>query len=128
MYTDNPSLPARPAAAAIDPFILVKLSSDTYAVAGASDHAIGATTRAVKLGEATQPRRPSAGSLTLVASAAIVPGAEVVQAENGKVKTLPTSGGGTAIRRGIALTPAGADGDWIEVEPHRWGDVADIPT
>lgn len=128
MTTDNPSLPAMPAAAAIDPFLLVKHDAGTWAIAGATDVALGATTRKVKSGEITQPRRPSAGGMTLVASAAIVAGAEVVQDAAGKVKTLPTTGGGTAIRRGIALTAAGADGDWIDVEPHRWGEVATIAT
>ena len=53
----------------------------------------------------------------VVASAAIALGAYVVPAAAGKVRTLPTSGGGTTVIIGRALTAAGADLDLIEIAP-----------
>lgn len=127
MYHENPTLGSLPAAAAINPFLLVKLSAGTYAVAGAAELAIGATQRAVASGEVTAPRRPSAGSMTLTASAAIAAGDKVVQVAGGKIKTLPVAGGGTAVQVGIAMEAAAADGDWIEVEPQCFGQIVTIP-
>jgi len=125
-YTNNPDMAALPANADTEPFILVKLSSGKYAIAGAADIPLGATMRRVKANEAVSPRRPSAGSLVCTASAAIVAGAKVVLDANGKVKTLPTSGGGTAVQVGVAVTAAGADGDWLTVEPQRFGSILTV--
>lgn len=127
MYTDNPTLPAQRAAADLDYGLLVKSSAGTYDKAGATDPALGVTGRSVSTGESVQPRRPSAGGMLCRASAAIALDAVVVQADGGKVKTLPTSGGGTAVRVGLAFSAAGADGDLISVEPYRFGEVVTIP-
>ncbi len=127
MFTDQTTLLSLPAAADIDPHILVKQAAGQYAVAGVADLSLGATQRKVKTGEATAPRRPSAGSMILTASAAIAVDSEVVQAASGKVKLRPTSGGGTAVVVGVAVTAAAADGDWITVEPRNFGAVVTIP-
>ena len=129
MYTENPTLASLPAAAATAAFLLVKQSAGTYAIAGAAttENAIGATQRAVILGEITAPRRPTAGSIVLTASAAIVAGAKVVADAGGKVKTLPANGGGFAVQVGIAVSAAAADGDWLTVEPHCFGLIVTIP-
>lgn len=125
--TDNPTLPTLPATADIEPFLLVKLAAGKYAVAGATDLALGATTRRLKADELCAPRRPSAGGLVCTAGAAIAVGSEVVQAAGGKVVIRPTSGGGTAVLIGVNTEAATADGDWINVEPRGFGTVVTIP-
>ena len=129
MYTENPTLASLPAAAVTAAFLLVKQSAGTYVIAGAAvtEIALGATQRAAVLGETVAPRRPSAGSIVLTASAAVVAGAKVVQDAAGKVKTLPVNGGGFAVQVGVAVTAAAADGDWITVEPLCFGLIVTIP-
>ena len=53
----------------------------------------------------------------MVASGAIAIDALVVPAGSGKIKTLPTSGGGIAFIVGKAVSAAAADLDQIEVIP-----------
>jgi hypothetical protein len=52
-----------------------------------------------------------------IASAAISIGKFIVPAASGKVKALPTSGGGSTFIIGVALTAAAADEDQIEFAP-----------
>lgn len=125
MFNENPSLPPKHAAAAMTFGATVKLSSDTYALAGAADIGVGVLTRNVNADEVVQPRRPSAGGQVMIAAGAINPGDQVVAAANGKVQTLPTAAG-TYVRRGIAFGAAAADGDLIEVEPQRWGETVTV--
>lgn len=123
----NESMPPLPAATAIPVFSLVKVSSGTYAIAGASDVAVGVVMRAVASGEIVQPRPHLAGSLVCIASAAIAADTVVVQDASGKIKALPTSGGGTAHQVGRTLADtAGADGDWIEVHPIGFSTVLTV--
>ena len=53
----------------------------------------------------------------VIASAAMSVGDLVTTAASGLVKTLPTSGGGTAFVIGRALSAAGASGDQVELLP-----------
>jgi hypothetical protein len=55
-------------------------------------------------------------SVLMVASEAITVGEQVYTAANGKVQDLPGTSG-TYYCVGTALTPAGADGDLLEVDP-----------
>lgn len=127
LFADNPSLASLPAAADTEPFLLVKLSTGQYAVAAAADTALGVTTRRVKAGEAVAPRRPSAGSLVCTASGVIAAGGKVETDASGKVRALRTSGGGTGVMVGVAMTAAAADGDWITIEPLNFGAIVTIP-
>lgn len=125
MYHDNPTLQSRPAATALPFGAAVKLSAGKFALAGAADIALGVTTRAVEADETVQPRRPSAGSLVVLAAGSINPGDQVVAAADGKAQALPVAAG-TYIRRGIAVGTAAADGDWVEIEPQRWGEPVTV--
>jgi hypothetical protein len=127
MILDNPALASLPAGAAMAPYLLVKLSGGTYLPAGPTDVALGVSGRPYRQGETCQPRRHTAGNLTIQASGAIALGAVVVQDLGGKVKSLPTSGGGTARVVGVAQQAAAADGDWIDVEPVSFGTTVTIP-
>ncbi len=127
MQTDNPTLPAAAATADTEPYLLVKLAAGKYAVAGATDLALGSTQRRVKADETVAPRRPSAGTMRLTASGAVTVATEVVQDAGGKIKSRPAAGGGTAILVGVALEAATADGDVIDVEPRGFGTVVTIP-
>lgn len=126
-FHDSPSHKTLPAGADLTPYLLVKESSGTYVVAGATEVALGPVLGYYKSGEPCAPRRHFAGNLVCVAAAAITKGATVVQTTGGKVITLPTSGGGTARVVGIAVhDSAAADGDWISIEPLGFGTVVTI--
>lgn len=121
-------LPALAAASDLSPYALVYANAGVWTLATASNAASGVVMRAVKSGEIVQPRPLSAAIMAVgIASGAIAAGATVVQDANGKVKTLPTSGGGTAIKAGVVLNDsAAADGDWINYHPLTAGTVLTI--
>ena len=79
-----------------------------YEAPSANDVAIGVPIRVDLFGKK--------GTKLVVASAAVVAGATLIQAAAGKVVTLPTSGGGTGLVIGRALTAASGDGEVLEVQ------------
>lgn len=100
--------------AAISAFRFVKLTATGVDVATAGTdviHGVCTKEEGVLAGEAT----PIAveGTVKVVASAAISKGAFVTATTGGKAVATTTTGN---IVRGIALTPAAADGDIIEIQ------------
>lgn len=121
-------LPGLPAATDLSPYALVYVSGGNWTLATATNAASGVVMRAVKSGEIVQPRPLSAAIMAVgIASGVIAAGAVIVQDAAGKVKTLPTSGGGTAIKAGVALNDsAAADGDWINFHPLTAGAILTV--
>jgi hypothetical protein len=94
-------------------------ASDRVAVCGAADIPIGVITdEAAAAGELVSVSLlgSTRGTVRMVASAAIVQGALLEPAANGRVQTLG-AGAGTHHVVGRALDAAGAAGDVIEVDP-----------
>lgn len=114
-YTDG-NYKTFTAGAAIAANTRVKLSSSKLAEAGATEEEVGVTTRATFAdGDKVAVRlRNGAGTVKMIAAGEIAADAIVYTAASGKVNDVQASG---AVRRGIALTAAGADGDIIEVLP-----------
>ena len=103
------------AGAAIGRHLRVKLTSGTLAVAGATDtEEVGTMNEAsFAAGEVKAVRLRSAmGTAEMVAAGSITVGSEIFTAASGKVSTTQAT---NAVRVGVALTAAGADGDVIEV-------------
>lgn len=82
-------------------------------LAGANVPAIGIAEYDAAIGDIVAVRLYGAGTMQMIASAAITQGAAVYGAANGKIGTTATS---TTIV-GNALEAAGADGDIIHVAP-----------
>jgi hypothetical protein len=101
--------------AALEEHRLVKLSSGKLAYAGQADGAalLGSTTKETFAADeyVGVDLINRSGTRILTAAGAIAAGAVVYTAANGKVDDVATS----ATRVGIALTAAGADGDFLEV-------------
>jgi hypothetical protein len=124
VYHDQPTAQTLPASAAFDAFLLLKLNAGKWDVAGLADVAIGVSMSEYVIDQACAPRRPSAGSLPCTASQAIAVGDAVVQAAGGKVRKLVGLAAGSYRLVGIALSPATADGDYLEIEPVGFGTLA----
>ena len=105
------------ASGALGQHLIVKLNgSGQLAVAGATDtDALGTLEReAFAQGDFRAVRCFNHGfSHKMVAAGSVSVGDEVYQAAGGKVST--ADGGGSNTKRGVALTAASADGDWVEV-------------
>ena len=105
-------------------YLLVQFGTDGdhVAVADASHAAIGPCYEAPSANDVTTGVPVRIGILgkgptkLMVASAAVLVGAVLIQDAAGKVKTLPTSGGGTGIVVGRALSAASGDGEVLEVQ------------
>lgn len=100
----------------------VKLAADVLSYAGATEEAVGVTLEeAFAANDEIMVRLNSAqGTVKMTAGAAIVQGADVWGAANGK---LAAAAGGGALRIGIAMEAAGADGDIIEVMAFNTGSA-----
>jgi Uncharacterized conserved protein (DUF2190) len=111
-----------PASAAISQYARVKMASDgTISAAGLTDKEIGiAQNAAFNAGDIVNVRlRTAAGTLKMIASAAITRGNEVFTAASGKIGNSASTGW----LIGRALEAAGANNDIIEVLYNTHGDT-----
>lgn len=99
----------------------VKLSSGVLVAAGATDVALGTTTRPSVAGDGVTVRlRTDVGTVEMIAGAAVALGAEVNAIAAGKVDD---NAAASSVKIGTALSAATADGDVIEVLPHTCIDA-----
>jgi hypothetical protein len=96
----------------------------TYADA-LSRNAIGITQEKVASADDVAVRMPAAGTSKVTAAAAVLIGAIVVSADDGKVQPIPATPG-VYIQRGIAMQAASGNGSIFEIAPIGWGQIINL--
>lgn len=101
-----------PASSTFSAYRRVMLTSGVIAYAGANDIEYGVLNQAVLSGDTVGSvvHRDCPGTVRMVAASAITQYADVYAAASGKVNDVVSP-----VYIGVAMTAAGADGDWIEV-------------